>query len=325
MLGFTTLTASSPRISLGTVRNTCIALVLAVMALGSSAGAAMAWDAGAFSAGDESLLFALTNQDRASAGLNALVNDSYLHKEAEWRAQDMGDQNYFSHVIPPSGLKVFDYEQQDGYCFNYAGENIGLSTYDDGAATTRIETAFMNSASHRANILGTWAHLGVGAYKAADGRKLYAVLFSIPCGVAVPTPVPVTTPTPAPTSKPVTTPAPTSKPVTTPKPTPKPTPRAQGTVLPQVTPEPASPGSTATPEATSSATPVTPVTPAASASAPQPSSITPGSNGAVPTSTDGGASPPLSRTTTMRVHEQATSQGPIESFFNALFGGFFGS
>jgi len=26
----------------------------------------------------------------------------------------------------------------------------------------------------------------------------------------------------------------------------------------------------------------------------------------------------------MRVHEQTVSQGPIESFFSALFGGFFG-
>jgi len=44
-----------------------------------------AWATSAFSPSDEQLLFTLTNQDRASAGLNALTNDSYLHKEAEWR------------------------------------------------------------------------------------------------------------------------------------------------------------------------------------------------------------------------------------------------
>jgi uncharacterized protein YkwD len=319
MLGFATLTASSSRISLGAARNACLAVALAVMALGSSAGTAMAWDAGAFSGSDESLLFALTNQDRASAGLNALVNDSYLHTEAEWRAKDMGDRNYFSHAIPPNGLKVFDDMQKDGYCFNYAGENIGLSTYDDGAATARIEIAFMGSTSHRANILGTWARLGVGAYKSADGRKLYAVLFSIPCGVAVPTPKPTTKPTSAPTSKPVTTPKPTAKPTT--KPTVTPTPRSQAT------PEPVSPEPTTTPDATSTATPT------ASASTSQSSSSEPGSSGtapssepsATPNSTDGDAGPALGKTTTMRVHEPTVSQGPIESFFNALFGGIFGS
>ena len=304
MLGLTTLTASSPRISLGTLRNTCIALAFAAMALGSSAGSVMAWSGGAFSGGDEQLLFALTNQDRASAGLNALVNDSYLHKEAEWRAKDMGDRNYFSHAIPPSGLKVFDYEQQDGYCFNYAGENIGLSTFDDGIATNRIEIAFMNSSSHRANILGSWAHLGVGAYKAPDGRKLYAVLFSIPCGATAPTPRPIVKPTPVPTPKP------------TAKPTSQPTPTFWTT------------GSTptATPQATSSASA------GAAASASPSSSTGSGSSGNAPSgapsntpaATDGGAGPALGQGTTMRVHEQTISQGPIESFFNALFGGVFG-
>jgi uncharacterized protein YkwD len=328
MLGLTTLTASSPRISLSTMRNACIALALAVMALGSSAGAAMAWDAGGFSGSDESLLFALTNQDRASAGLNALVNDSYLHKEAEWRAQDMGDGNYFSHEIPPSGLKVFDYEQQDGYCFTYAGENIGLSTFDDGIATTRIETAFMNSSGHRANILGTWARLGVGAYKAADGRKLYAVLFSIPCGVSVTTPPPVVKAPSAPT------PVPTPKP--TPKPTPTPTPRPQPTSKP--TPTFWTTGSVATPVATPSVStspspsPSPSVSPSASASTSPSSSTGTGSNGTAPSDEpsqtpapiEGGAAPAVGQATTMRVHEQTVSQGPIESFFSALFGGFFG-
>jgi uncharacterized protein YkwD len=308
MLGLTTLSASSPRISLSTMRNACIAFALAVMALGSSAGAAMAWDAGAFSGGDESLLFALTNQDRASAGLNALVNDAYLHKEAEWRAQDMGDNNYFSHVIPSSGLKVFDYEQQDGYCFNFAGENIGLSTFDDGVATNRIEAAFMNSSSHRANILGTWAHLGVGAYKAADGRKLYAVLFSIPCGVAVATPPPAVKPTPKPT----------------PQPTPTPTPKSIGTGLPEPSVTPWTTGSAPTPTPTPTPTPLatpsaTPTAPA-SASPPAPS----GEPSQTPAPIDGGAVPAVGQATTMRVHEQTVSQGPIESFFSALFGGIFG-
>jgi hypothetical protein len=169
----------------------------------------------------------LTNQDRASAGLNALTNDSYLHKEAEWRAKDMADRNYFSHQIPPGNKMVFDDMQKDGYCFKVAGENIGLSTFGDDAATTSIEKAFMGSKGHRANILGTWQRMGVGAYKSADGRKLYAVLFSVRCSPkkpaaakattkpvvkATPKATPTVTPTQQPTVEPTATPAATAEP-----------------------------------------------------------------------------------------------------------------
>jgi uncharacterized protein YkwD len=228
MLGLATVHALASRPPRRRLRVLGAAVAAAALALAANA---LAWDASAFSPADEQLLFTLTNRDRAAAGLNALANDSYLHKKAEWRAKDMGDNNYFSHSIPPDGKKVFAYMQAEGYCFTVAGENIGLSTYTDDVATNRIETAFMNSSSHRANILGTWARMGIGAYKAADGRKLYTVLFSIPCGVTVPTPTPVKTPAP------VVTPTPAPTPTRAPTPTPAPT---------RAAPTPAAPASSAT-------------------------------------------------------------------------------
>lgn len=207
-----------------------LALTFSLLTVLVTASPAFAWAQSAFSPSDEQLLFTLTNQDRVSAGLSVLTNDSYLHTEAEWRAKDMGDRDYFSHEIPPGNSMVFADMQKDHYCFKVAGENIGLSTYSDDAATTRIETAFMGSAGHRANILGTWQRMGVGAYKAADGRKLYAVLFSVPCAVkskpvarATPkrTPIPnaVETPTAEPTQQPTAEPTPTSEPSPTAAPT----------------------------------------------------------------------------------------------------------
>jgi uncharacterized protein YkwD len=189
-----------------------LALLLALLTSVTTVAPTVAWSASAFSPADESLLFTLTNQDRASAGLTSLTNDSYLHKEAEWRAKDMGDRDYFSHTIPPGNTKVFDDMVKDHYCFKVAGENIGLSTYGSDA-TTRIEAAFMGSASHRENILGKWGRMGVGAYEAADGRKLFVVLFSVPCASkskpvakaapkATPKPTPTATPTSQPTSEP---------------------------------------------------------------------------------------------------------------------------
>jgi uncharacterized protein YkwD len=171
------LVAPSPR----RLRVWVLATALAVSGLVIGSTPTYAWASGSFSPSDEALLITLTNMDRASAGLPDLIDDSYLRKTAERRSQDMGDRDYFSHAIPPSNLKVFDDMNKDGYCYKVAGENIGLSTYVDDAATTRIERAFMGSASHRANILGSWTRIGVGAYKAADGTKLYTVLFSLPC------------------------------------------------------------------------------------------------------------------------------------------------
>jgi uncharacterized protein YkwD len=310
--GFIALTASAAH---ATARRVCIA-GLAVMLAGlgtvATAGPVFAWDGGAFSAGDEQLLFALTNQDRASAGLNALVNDSYLHTKAEWRAQDMGDRNYFSHEIPPANAMVFVSMQSDGYCFSVAGENIGLSTYGDDVATNRIETAFMGSTGHRANILGAWAHMGVGAYKAADGRKLYTVLFSVPCGATVPAPAPVATPqppasTPAPTPKPVPKPTPKPVPKPTPKPVPKPTPKPIPTVAPTPTPTP-TPTTTPTPTPTASPT-----------AAPTPSDS--------PTPLPSASAAPLPATDTtssLRVREKPGSTGPLDSVLHWIFGGILG-
>jgi uncharacterized protein YkwD len=327
MLGF--LPASVTRRSLRMMRTTCLAIALAAVALVGNAGVSLAWDASAFSPDDEQLLMTLTNQDRASAGLNALVNDSYLHDKAEWRAQDMGDRNYFSHAIPPDGSMVFSYMQNDGYCFQVAGENIGLSSYGDGDATSHIEIGFMSSPTHRENILGTWARMGVGAYKAADGRKLYAVLFSIPCGVSVPTPTPVTTPAPvAPTPAPV---APTPEPVVapTPKPTAKPIPPA--TVRPVATI-----AATATPEPTASPSPSNLVTPAPSPSpspspsplaSPEPtavSTVAPSSPTTPPDLTGVATDDTHGTVTSLRVHEKPVSEGPIDSLLRSLFGGLFG-
>jgi uncharacterized protein YkwD len=259
-----------------------VALLLALLTTVATTAPAFAWASSAFSPADEQLLFTLTNQDRASAGLNALTSDSYLHTEAEWRAKDMADRDYFSHQIPPANSTVFDDMQKDHYCFKVAGENIGLSTFSDSSATTRIETAFMGSPSHRANILGTWQRLGVGAYKAADGRKLYVVLFSVPCA-----------------AKP--------KPVS--KPAPKATPEARAQATPTL-------GPTAPPTPEPSATPAaaTPEPSAAPAAVSSPSS---GPNSADRTT-------PGETSMSLRVRDETSSQGPLDSLFRLLFGGLFG-
>jgi uncharacterized protein YkwD len=210
----------APRATRGRAAGALLAGVAALVLTALTPGLALAWDANSFSSADEKLLIQLTNQSRAAAGLPALKTDSELTSWARWRSKDMIDRDYFSHSIPPDGKKIFDYLKADGYCYKVAGENIGINNFPDDIATQTIHQGFMDSPSHRANILGlTWTHIGVGAYKGADGTHVWTVLFSQKCAASPsPTPTPAPTPTPKPTPTPTPTPAPTSS--TGPSPTP---------------------------------------------------------------------------------------------------------
>jgi len=195
-------------------------MLIALLVVVAAPAAVLAWDSGAFSAPDESLLVSLTNQRRASSGLPALTVDGTLWSEARLRSKDMGDNNYFSHSIPPDGHTVFDELKAQGYCYVSAAENYAWNTYPDATATQVAEQGFESSSAHLANILGpAYTRIGVGAYKAANGTKIWAVLFAQPCA-STPNPTPAP---PAATATPRRTSAPTAPPlgsVATPGPSP---------------------------------------------------------------------------------------------------------
>ena len=223
-----------------------LAVVFAISSVAelASPGAALAWDSGAFSSSSAKQLVALTNRSRAAAGLRALRVDSTLASVARWRSKDMIERDYFSHDIPGYG-SVFERLDSKGYCYRIAGENIGWNTYPDGDATAAIHAMFMDSSGHRKNILGkAWDVVGVGAYKGADGKKMWTVLFADRCGSsakATPKPKAMPKPKPRATARPAAraTPRPTPKP--TPRPTPRPTPTPTPTPSPTPTPVPTSP------------------------------------------------------------------------------------
>ena len=163
--------------------------MLAVALVATSAGllalpsSVLGWDANTFSSTSEQTLLAWTNQARASAGLGALRWDSTLASVARWRSQDMATRDYFSHDIPqPPGGRFNNELDRRGYCYKVAGENIGWNNYHDDRATEVVQNDWMNSAGHRANILGSsWDAAGIGAYKLADGRKFFTVIFADKC------------------------------------------------------------------------------------------------------------------------------------------------
>ena len=192
----------------------------------------LAWDNNSFSSTSEAQLVSLTNRARASAGLRALKVDSKLTAIARWRSKDMIVRNYFSHTILGTSYNVFHVMDTKGYCYRIAGENIGWNNYPDDVATNTVQRQFMNSAGHRANILGkAWDVVGIGAYKGPTGKKMWTVVFADRCGTTTTTtPKPTPDPTPKPTAKP--------RPAATPRPTarPKPAPTAASTPAPTATP-----------------------------------------------------------------------------------------
>jgi uncharacterized protein YkwD len=123
-------------------------------------------------------LFSLTNQDRTSNGVRSLNGNATLGGIGEGsryngcgfavngRSVDMIQRNYFSHLILNCGGQyVFSMMQAFGVRYSSAGENIGWNTYGDaGTAASQINSAFMNSPDHRANILnGNYTDLGIGS------------------------------------------------------------------------------------------------------------------------------------------------------------------
>jgi len=125
-------------------------------------------------------LVALTNVDRTSNGLNALLQEERLIDIARTRSEDMITRNYFSHTIPPSGEKVFVELDRRGIDFDIAGENLAWNNAGAAASVQRAETDFMNSPTHRANLLRDgFTDIGVGAIPGAD-RIMFTVLFMRP-------------------------------------------------------------------------------------------------------------------------------------------------
>lgn len=148
-------------------------------------------------------LTAMTNTDRVSRSLKALSTAGDLQSFAQQRAEEMARTGKLAHTTN-LGSKVSNWQR--------LGENVGR-----GPNLNDIETAFMNSPSHRENILDTnYTQLGVGT--AFDGKDYFyvAVLFRLPSGTASPAaqPAPKTAAAPRPAPKPAA-PKPAPKPATT--------------------------------------------------------------------------------------------------------------
>lgn len=119
---------------------------------------------------EEKQLVDLINKERTSRGLSALIIDENLSKVARIKAQDMRDNNYFSHTSPTYG-SPFDMMKKFGITYYAAGENIAKNR-----DVVSAHYAFMNSDGHRANILNPYYNkVGVGVVKNKEGNGVIVV------------------------------------------------------------------------------------------------------------------------------------------------------
>lgn len=121
---------------------------------------------------DEKEVFDLINKQRTNNGLAALKNDSEVQRVARIKAQDMVDNNYFSHTSPTYG-SPFDMLKSFKISYKTAGENIA-----GNSSNSSVVTAWMNSSGHKANILNSnFNYTGIGVVSSPKYGKMYVQLF----------------------------------------------------------------------------------------------------------------------------------------------------
>ncbi len=107
------------------------------------------------------VLGSLTNEARVQNNLDNLQTNPLLEIAAENKALDMANKSYFAHESP-DGRMPWDWIEEAGYDYSYAGENLAVNFID----SEEVINAWMRSPSHRKNILNvSFKEIGLGMVK----------------------------------------------------------------------------------------------------------------------------------------------------------------
>ncbi|OOB80585.1 MAG: hypothetical protein BEN19_00475 [Epulopiscium sp. Nuni2H_MBin003] len=119
----------------------------------------------------EEMVVDLVNIERAKYNMQPLEMDIRLCEVSDVKAQDMSENLYFSHYSPTYG-SPFNMLKEFGISYYAAGENIAKGQ----TLAAQVVSQWMNSTSHRANILNpVYEHIGVG-YE--EDRNIWVQLFA---------------------------------------------------------------------------------------------------------------------------------------------------
>jgi uncharacterized protein YkwD len=121
-----------------------------------------------FGAVISSVLVDLANTDRSASKLQGLTVNPVLVAAAQLKADDMAAKGYFAHTSP-EGKTPWYWFKQAGYSYSFAGENLAVYFSD----SAELEKAWMDSPTHRANILNSsYTEIGIamahGKYQGVD-------------------------------------------------------------------------------------------------------------------------------------------------------------
>ncbi|MDB5260495.1 MAG: hypothetical protein JWN37_726 [Candidatus Nomurabacteria bacterium] len=126
-----------------------IILFVSIFLLGASAGSSFFINKTVKGASiAASVLVDLANDNRLAYNEEPLTINPLLVQAATLKGQDMAKEGYFAHESP-SGVTPWHWFDTVGYKFLYAGENLAINYTD----STEVDTAWMNSPGHRANLL----------------------------------------------------------------------------------------------------------------------------------------------------------------------------
>lgn len=107
---------------------------------------------------DPGEIISLTNEDRATAGISPVTEDSVLNTTATSRCTDMATKGYYSHTSPDGTPWYNTIKALTSY--SAAGENIA-AFFSEGSAD-KVNAEWMNSPEHKANILNAkFTNIGV--------------------------------------------------------------------------------------------------------------------------------------------------------------------
>jgi len=121
---------------------------------------------------DEQEVFNLINKQRTNNGLQALKINNEVQRVARIKAQDMVDNNYFSHTSPTYG-SPFDMLKSFKISYKSAAENIAANSSNGGAVNS-----WMNSSGHKANILNSsYNYTGIGVVSSSKYGKVFVQMF----------------------------------------------------------------------------------------------------------------------------------------------------
>jgi hypothetical protein len=91
-----------------------------------------------------------TNLERQKNSLHTLNYSQVLSNAARIKAEDMFNDDYWSHIAP-DGASPWDFILGQGYKYSYAGENLAK----DFNSSNSVVKAWMDSPTHRDNMLNS--------------------------------------------------------------------------------------------------------------------------------------------------------------------------